>query len=425
MRDVMQSRDDAAMQQALTPSGADSSNSAYAALQERHLQGLRWALAAHQQVCAGPVSYSSSPIHGTGAVAAPAQVRLACVQGLIDAAFELYVSAPDTHTRETALGATAPAVSSLVTALAGTASHGPALFYQFKYLDFRADYHEQLSQRGLELGFLTQALAVWQQMEGLGHFGAGNKVSDRHKELAGILARMARIECADDVEFGDTRVNVSCGRSDEQGGDLVSGSKAARVVGLMHTQQSLNYTASAWLAPELSAYFAGAAEGDVLTVARKFGVTALSGVAGRVLLLLAEGCYTALLCLRSVAPVFPAAAKVETAGLTLREAEPQGTKEPSGDGVAACEGRSRLNSLYGQVATQLCRVLRARGEGCSAVLLAEVAALQRSFRCATTAHGPHVPGASRQTQTAPQLAQPAQQQKVYKRLKRKQQRPPR
>jgi hypothetical protein len=352
-------------------------------------------------------------------------VRLECLQGLVDAAFELFVSAPDTATRGAALDAAAPAVSRLTTALAGTASHAPALYYQFKYFDFRADYYEQLGQRELELDFLTQALAAWRRVEEMGHFGAGNKVSDRNKEVAGVLARMARVECAGGVRPVDTQLTSGAGQHS------TNECESTRERGLGHIQQSLNYTAAAWLAPGLSAYFAGtAADVDAHAMSRKFSVTALSGVADRVLYLLVEGCYTALLCLRPVSTPAAGSATIDTVdrGAADLSVSVRGSRIFPGTGSdeTECEKRSHLHSLYVRLVAQICAVLQAREEeACSAVLLGEVAALQRAFRCA---HAPALrPEDSKtrlpreqpaQTQTQTQAQTPGQ--KVYKRLKMKQ-----
>jgi hypothetical protein len=463
MRDVMQSRDDVALQQTQSAGVADKNNSAYAALQERYVEGLRWALLAHQRVCeqsggasSGNTELASLPFSAgdPSVVAWKAQVqqgRMECLQGLVDAAFELFVSAPDPANRGAALDAAAPAVTRLCAALAGTASHAPALYYHFKYLDFRADYFEQLGQRDLELDYLTQALAAWRRIEKMGHFGAGNKVSDPNKEVAGILARMARVECADGVKLHDTlqpsglgkdSANVNGVRDAE--GEREIPCRRAQERGLVHIQQSLNYTAAAWLAPELSAYFAAAVkEEELRAVPRKFGVTVLSGVAGRVLHLLVEGCYTALLCLRPLGAVSPSSESTgnvhrgsgdvvasgegshRAPGTSSRDEDshraPAGT---SSRDEPECGKRSQLHSLYVRLVAQLCTVLQEREETCSAVLLAEIAALQQSFRCVlpVSAHRLH------DARTRVSLAQPqpaeshtqTQTGKVYKRLKRKQ-----
>lgn len=84
-----------------------------------------------------------------------------------------------------------------------------------------------------ELESLQQARATWEKMAQFQYYGTGNTVSDPHRALADLLARMAALECRGGVHYSDME-----GGRFERGLKLVS--------------ESASHTARRWLPTHVS-----------------------------------------------------------------------------------------------------------------------------------------------------------------------------
>ena len=199
-----------------------------------------------------------------------AQVELDHLQQVLDAGFELCVqldsaaaSVDDIGNYEAVnslfktLSTMHPLITKTLKQFVGPQSIGPALYYQYKYLDFLSNYHKYQRAPRLELQTLLSANATWHVMASRGFFGAGNGVApgQRHREIADLLQRIAIVACRscgdDENVCGNNNENNSdnCGR--DGGGNFDSG--------LAAIQQSMTYTADVWLSPVLASTSTAAA----------------------------------------------------------------------------------------------------------------------------------------------------------------------
>lgn len=383
LRDAMQSRDLAHPNP--TDSGRDASTSGSKAtdtLTHLHIQGLLWALHAHQaayeqvllhrDISAIPVyhndlhrTYSSigteslnnenrnlalasDPPHSANTVSIPVPVpvpagtavpasvtkqhELDHLQAIVDAAFEVCVrkGVSPTILHET-LTTVAPVISTILSDFVSPVSLGPALYYKFKYFDLQSGYYNAISRHDKEYESLTFAHGTWVQMSKLHFYGTGNTVADPCKEIAVILTRMAEYECSE--RCGDDNM---------------------RQIGLQHVLQSVNYTATAWLPKSVhrgllqlshNADLTGAAESkDLLqSVLRdKFTDLQMVGVSSKVLHILARRYSIAHKC---------AAISTDT------------TAPAPINGSTEAENSSQ-DVRYAYLASHMCAFLRQRGEEC-------------------------------------------------------------
>jgi len=67
-----------------------------------------------------------------------------------------------------------------------------------------AIYYHSIRLPTKELESLEQARILWEEMASFHFYGSGNTVSDPYRELAGVLSRMAQVECREDVHYFDT-----------------------------------------------------------------------------------------------------------------------------------------------------------------------------------------------------------------------------
>lgn len=364
LRDAMQSRGDAAHRQADQINAQRSNNASYAELYTLYLTGLRWGVSAHLIVYQQLSSTNHWHQHQHHELVKEPnidqwvsafeqlEVWLPAAQGLINAVFELCDAIENTTEKEQALNTMHPVLSTLLDlACGGGGSSGnsngsggsgssewsggsgnsdgsgdrkrskacaPVLYYQVKYLQFRADYFQHFAQRAEEMHALNKALTVWAQLDALGHYGSGNKLSDPHKEVSVLLTRMARLLCLTSATYDSDSLAVN--KAEEN---------AKLKQGLEYVLRSLNYTAHAWLSPTqhqtlLSSTAPSSTAASSWSTEKRagiesiFAVNALLQVPSKVLLRLVEGCHCAQQCLSSSTTAMESAALGIT-GLPVRD----------------------------------------------------------------------------------------------------------
>jgi hypothetical protein len=346
----MQSRSDAT---SAPTADAHSSNSSYSKLYALYLEGLQWAVTAHKRLHTA-LSTAAQRQQDQLTITNPAANEwLAAAQGLLDACFELCDASEDIMVQREALNAMEPVIETLLTLACGDplisdnsdptagthrghrAGCAPVLYYQVKYLEFRAAYHRAAQQPRDELHTLEQALNVWIQLDTLRYYGSGNAVADPHREEAAILARLAQIHC---IHAPPSEATLGAEVGDTTNGQQMHGSIVGDAVqGLQYVLRSMKYTMQAWLPASLQLWAPEVLGADAVVVARADGtavrgsaltsaevVQELTKVPSKVLQVLAEDCYIALQCLTRASINYGAMGS--RAAPTLDEATPQPTK---------------------------------------------------------------------------------------------------
>jgi hypothetical protein len=399
----MQSRSDAT---SAPTAGVHSSDSSYSKLYALYLEGLQWAVSAHKRLHSA-LSTAAQRQQDQLTVAKTAPVEwLAAAQGLLDACFELCDASEALSVQREALNTMEPVIETLLTLAcrvpptsansdpAGGANRAqragctPVLYYQVKYLEFRAAYHRAAQQSRDELHTLEQALHVWAQLDTLRYYGSGNAVADPHREEAAVLARLAQTHC---IHAPPSEAGLGADLRDTTDGQQMHGSIVGDAAqGLQYVLRSMKYTVQAWLPASLQLWAPEVLGADAVVVARADGtavcsaltsaevVQELTKVPSKVLQVLAEDCYIALQCLAR-APINDGVMGSQAAP-TLDEATPQPT-----------EIRRMLSHL--------CTAMSAQGHACDKALLDAV------VEARTDGHDPH--------------AESPRPKPVLKRLKRK------
>lgn len=319
--------------------GKTTINNSADTLTQLHMEGLLWALRAHQaayrqafpaknihqsvvDLTQKPPINPNTQVRFVDGLSAK-QVELDHLQAIIDAAFEVCVrKGVSSGTLHKTLTDVAPVLNKILAGV-GPDSLGAALYYKFKYFDLLSGYYRGLSQHDKEYEMLKFAHETWANMSKLGFYGTGNTVADPHKEISVILARMAGKEC---------------------GGELSTPNLCS--VGLKHVLQSVNYTAIAWLPKRFSLELLevnaqiSSTESTELFVQRLEQILAadagLVGVSSKVLLALSRNFLLAAACFATD----DSSSKMENSPFSPL-------------------------SKYVIIAAHLCAVLKKRGEDCA------------------------------------------------------------
>lgn len=369
----MQSRDLAAP--ATGGSGEATAGSTAAAgdtLMQLHIQGLLWALHAHQAAYQQlklrqtttttlsdfPAVSTASPVSAVSAVnpdnrryteatettpqIPSKQDHLDHLQAIVDAAFEVCVrSGVSPITMHKTLHLVAPVINKILAEFVGPNSLGPALYYKFKYFDLQSGYYKSIFQPEKEYESLRFAHETWMEMSRLGFYGTGNTVADPCKEVAVVLARLAELECGGDLAALHARV------------------PNMRSVGLERVLQSVNYTVTAWLPKTKSLALLrllvkrhdASDEVSLQQLEQVFTNPALAGVSSKVLHILSRNLAIAHTCAAADgADVFYTQ---ETGANTEQEA-------------------TMMMRKLAYVASHLCALLSARGEDCAPDVLSQL-----------------------------------------------------
>eukprot|EP01032_Pedospumella_encystans_P012879 gene12879-14864_t len=193
LRDAMQSRDLDLF------STAQSTAAPFLPLWALYRKALQWNMQAHAE-------YLHITRVANTALYSP-QAHLEQLQNILDASFELLTAEKDPTIMQSTLNEAARVLQVIRAQFVrptDAESYAPVLYYQFKYFDFLAIYYHSIRLPTKELESLEQARILWEKMASFHFYGSGNTVSDPFRELAGILTRMAQVECRDDVHYFDT-----------------------------------------------------------------------------------------------------------------------------------------------------------------------------------------------------------------------------
>jgi hypothetical protein len=389
----MQSRSDAT-----SAPNADihTEGSSYSKLYSMYLEGLQWAVTAHKR------HYSTlnySPVISPEArrqqeqptnTKTAANEWLAAAQGLLDACFELCDASENLDVQRAALNTMESVIGKLLTLACGNPSTSansdpaggvnpaqragcsPVLYYQVKYLEFRAAYHRAAQQSRDELHTLEQALHVWAQLDTLRYYGSGNAVADPHREEAAVLARLAQIHC---IAEPNSEAGLDAEASDTTYGQPSRDrSRGDAAQGLQYVQRSMKYTTQAWLPSSLQSWVSETLGTDTVVEARADGtavrgsaltsaevVQELTRVPSKVLQILAEDCFIALQCL-ALAPLSHGG--LRAGGFEASQAAP------------ILVGANQQPTEIRRMLSHLCTAMSAQGHACDKALLDAVVEAQ-------------------------------------------------